>query len=444
MENNSTKKAPIYLLISNRTQLLFEALFICVVVFLWGLFTFLNSSGENSLAYFTITSEATSYLEVAGWLFRKLSLQDIYYSLSIRPIGYPLLIGVLFKFGAVSMLVVQVALWFVAQRAIFSIIFEKTNNIIFALIGTVISVTCIAHLLMTHYLLSEALNLPLIAASLFFVHRYVLTNKFNYGAVSIFFLALNSIVRPAESYVFMIVLLFFLINYRKSLVKIIIIILCTAPVILQLTLMILVFDIASLSINDSRTIDLFLLSRVDSQQTNNSIQITRLLRQNSSCMKIFTDKNPDEIKKYKTCVNNQLKEYLTTEPVATLKALIFNMHKNMQEETTFVSEKSLILYKISSLQNVILCYAGLVISLIYFGYILLKLSNKKINNFNEIGYELFLILTIVIHLLQCGVSFWQGDRLTLGVYQPTILLTLFAGREILMHYKLAGLFKLNS
>src|SRR2546422_6101490 len=88
-------------------------------------------------------SDYRSYMRVANWLLGKVPFSEVFWSIALRPVGYPLVLRLSELISSKAIVLIQILLWALAQRMLFSILMARTGSIWLALVLTALSATCL-------------------------------------------------------------------------------------------------------------------------------------------------------------------------------------------------------------------------------------------------------------------------------------------------------------
>lgn len=239
-------------------------------------------------------------------------------------------------------------------------------------------------------------------------------------------MSVSVIIRPSGMYPLIIVTVGVITALRKQKKLAVLAIVSLLLTIIQLAIMYKEFDIKKISIIDSVTIDHYLLARADALQHKVTFFSAREMRRKTAYYPAIAEHIPSLVAKYDKYVHNQLWVYVVNTPIPVLKAYGINLLENMSSRSYFLGilGNHIELVKISTYQNTMLMYPGIILSLLSVFLIGRRsLLDKSIVPIKKKCFELFIAGYLIYILLTLGLSSGQGDRLSLPAYIPSLILT---------------------
>jgi hypothetical protein len=355
----------------------------------------LNIDVSNEIAFSTVDSK--SYLDVANWLENGVDSDQV----SKRPVLYPIILLVSTKIGGVyGIWIFQVIFWLFSLNFIFLTIQQLTKSSITAYIGALVFMLNLSVIALTLHALTEVTTIFLLS-----MLGYFLTKKIKqyrepqFLHIGLFFLVLLTLVKPAFSlplyFVFFIVFpLFYLkkhLKHPKHFIKLFLILL---PLIIQLAIVKTKYDKLTVStIGHTTFTNYFIAQGVENIESINREEAL------SKAMAFSDDEELDYVY-----------EHL---PVYT-KLFWWNIFDNIDGKSMFlVHTKDRENYRFAEFMRV---YNRLTV-MVHYLFVLLTLP-LLIMLLRKKNYPLLFILGFLYTLglyfvVTTGISFWQGDRLTL-------------------------------
>ena len=343
-----------------------------------------------------ITSDAQTYRDVAHWFLTG----EVTESLSTRPMLYPLLLTIMLKMGGnTAIFWMQPIFWLMAVNFCFASLTCLTKNKALALLGSAILASNLSLMALTAHGLTEVTSVLLLSIS-FFV---ALKNREKYKQVSyglrlLFLFVLLTLVKPVFYLPTLFLLIFLLIFYRKQLLagpkKVLILLLILAPLLGQMFLIHSKFDQFKVSTIGSRTLSRYFLAQ--------GIQVIENLNY------------PDAIKRAESYSKSEQLNYISKHKAVYFSLFFKNIKENIKGAPIYLrypellngqkSERFMIHFNhVSYMFHWITLFLGL-IALIAFW------RTRKFDLFLPLFF--FFVLNAYL-LLVTGISFWQGDRLTI-------------------------------
>lgn len=373
-----------------------------------------------------LTSDSHSYREVADWLSGQSDFSACAWSAAIRPLGYPLFLAVCRTGGDFGLVGAQLVLWLAGQVLLLRLVRERLGDTPVTAALALLSVICVSPLAMAFTGLSETLALFLQMAALYAAHRFERHGRAETLVLTGLLLALGAAVRPAGWIpwaAFTLAGAVYFVN-RKSARWALALVLAGAPVFAQLAIMRAEFGITKLSIIDDLAFDRYLLARADALIQRENPGLCRQKRESLYLEPLRQAGRPEGVAKYSKYVDTELKDYLHHSSGWLLRAYAESLREN------FCSAGSLFhlprpqpaMIDISRWQNQAFSYAGLIGGLAtWLGLCVITWLRGDIWPTRH-WLKLFLAGLAAYYLLISGISFWQGDRLSLPAYQPALLL----------------------
>jgi hypothetical protein len=385
---------------------------------------YINSNIRNfhdwpSLKY--TSGDSQTYFNVGQWLIGEKSFSEVKQSVAIRPFFYPLFVASLEKIHPWAIIIFQFILW-------------ETQILLAYFCGTLISkspaasfifslfcATFLSPIGISLHVLSETLTSFLLTISLLFLIIYTEKHNNKFILIHIATLSLCSVVRPVYFYLFFLdaSLCFFFLSMNKVKLLIILIVIST-PVIFQISIMMIKFNINNVSFIDTLAFNDYYLSKIElykrkiEKNENSAAQIHAIRNGRRMWLGDAIDKYGYKEARY--FVNRELWKTITFFPYDSFRLFLDLILENSKQPSNFLASKNYIterrFFFISLAQSAtlrMLNLSSLLLSLLIF------ISRKK-QYTNSYFVNMFLFLSIYMVYISNGVSFWQGDRLIVPVY----------------------------
>jgi hypothetical protein len=369
--------------------------------------------------------DSQTFKAVANWLFGQAQFRDVFWSVAIRPIGYPVVLGLCERIAPWAIIVLQIGLWVLAQWALFRILKNLAGRLWVAFLLAMISVTCLTPAVLPFQVLSETLGLSLLAGALYFAHQYKRTGREHNLFAMLAMLSVATIVRPAGLYPFLIVLAVAVISRLRNPKRLLVPVACIVPVAIQIGIMSYHFGIPRVSVIDSVTVDQYLLSRADAYMLDLPIPAARDARRKHVYYTPSEIGRPAIVGSYDRYVRMAFRSYLREEPGAVMDAYKDDLRENMRSGSSFlgIARWHPDLVDLSAYQNVWLSWVGIILTVLFLLRVLAQAVRRRyVAPFRDAWFGLFVGMLFAHGLLVSGITYWQGDRLSLPVYQPALVM----------------------
>ncbi len=373
-----------------------------------------------------LTPDSHSYREVADWLSGQSDFAACAWSAAARPLGYPLFLAVCRAGGDLGLVGSQLALWLAGQVLLLRLLRERIGDTPVTAGLLLLSVICVSPLALAFTGLSETLALFLQMAALFAAHRFERHGRAETLILTALLLALGATVRPAGWVPWAAVSLAgaaYFIN-RKGSRWVLALVAAGAPVFAQLVLMRTEFGVTQLSIIGEITLDRYLLARTDALIQQENPGLCREKREALSLAPLRQAGRPEGVAQYAKYVDEQLKDYMHNSFGWVLRAYGESLQENFRSESSlfYLPHLRPVLINVSRWQNQFFSYAGLLGGLAtWLGLCVITWLRGDIWPARH-WLKLLVAGLAAYYLLISGISFWQGDRLSLPAYQPALLL----------------------
>lgn len=365
-----------------------------MVVYIF-VFLNLNIDVSNEIAYSTVDSK--SYLDVANWLENGVDTEQV----SKRPLLYPIILLVATKIGGVyGIWLLQVLFWFFSLNFIFLAIKSLTKSTVTAFIGALVFMLNLSVIALTLHALTEVTTIFLLS-----MLGYFLTKKMKdyrepqFLHLGLLFLVLLTLVKPAFSLplyavLFIVFPIFYLkkhLKYPKHFLKLVLILL---PLIIQLTIVKTKYDELTVSTIGPKTFTNYFVAQ--------GVESIESIERKEALEKANAFKGDEEL------------DYVYDNISVYSKQFVWNIVNNINGRPVFL------LYPVGNenfeFAEFMKAYNGLTFRLHYL-FVILILPLLIILLWKK-NYPLLFLLgffyTLGLYLIvTTGISFWQGDRLTL-------------------------------
>ena len=374
------------------------------------------------------TPDSATYLDVGKWLLKEISFNEAKESIAIRPFFYPLIVATLERIHPLSLAIFQFILW-QSQILIvycFSVKLTKSRyvSIIFALISAII----ISSICISLHALTETLASFLIAFSILALACYIYKKKYRYIVLHLLALSLCSVTRPSIIYTYFFssaVIIFFL--KKRYIVTILIIMLTLVPIFTQCYIIKNKFNSFKISFVDILTINDYFLSRFELYKKNIERDVNRnfYIRKVRDVRRMYISNVITQegysgaAKKVKKDIVDNISKY----HVEFFKQFLDLILENSTQASSFVNDNR-ILYFATLFQSKLLMTINIISALLF----LLTIAAIKNKSVMIDGYTMFslpVLFCIYFTYLSIGVTFWQGDRFLIPIYNMSIMLFVY-------------------
>jgi hypothetical protein len=360
----------------------------------------LNISIDDNVLFSTPDSQ--TYLDVTKWIFS----DDSNSSFLIRPILYPLIIGVFYyPFGAIGLWFIQFIMWLITANMIYFTTLSITKNKNYSITAWLFFILNVSLIAMTFHALTETSTCFLLVLFAFFVNKLYQKGKlYSSSYLIIGILSLLTILKPAFYYLFIIsvivvVFSLFLVPSLGKFKRSLLIFISITPVLIQSLIIYNYTNEFKISFIGERTFKDYFLSE------------------------IYAEKNKLEVEDARPLVYKLNSGERTNIIIDNKYTSICLYLKNLKDN--IISPSTYTFYAIKKPSKFIFQYAEwfnrfyLIIHMLFLIFFIINLYSMVFKfEFNNSILILILGITFYYYMLLTGISFWQGDRLVL----PTIAL----------------------
>ena len=339
------------------------------------------------------TPDATTYRDVAQWIAGGIETN----SLSVRPLLYPFLLLISLKIGGtIAVFFMQSFMWLAAINLSFASIHRISKKKIFAFIGAFVLFCNLSVMALTAHAITEITTIFLLSLTVFLITKNHREPKFLLQLLLM--LTLLTLVKPVFYLPTVITLLLLIFFQRNALIKapkfFLILCLILVPLLSQMTLMKMKYEHFTVSLVGSQTFSRYFV-------TQGIEQIEKLEHQKA-------------VTKADGFSSGEKMGYLFENSGVYLKNLHQNIKSNIQGEPIFLNYpaeyKNPAAIKFMDNYNELTYY--LHVLMLILGIVMLVLFWRS-KHYQHLVLLLVLLGLNSYYLIVSGVSFWQGDRLTL-------------------------------
>ena len=343
------------------------------------------------------TPDAGTYKNVADWLMFGIETESV----STRPILYPLIILITTYIGGVyGLWFLQFVFWLVSINLTYQIIKQITQSNLYSYIGALFLMSNLSLIALTLHGLTEITTVFLLSVLIF----YIAKKKEDYSSIyffqiCVFILVLLTVVKPTFTIPLLILLLivfpiFYLRKYLKNPVKFLKLSLILLPLIIQLSIIKTKYGEVKVSLIGSNTLREYIIPQGIEKIEEISFEEAKIKSRAFNQKEQF-DYLSSHIVTYTGLFFTNIRDNLKGSPTFLLYPKGYE-HKQMAKFETKYNRVFLVL-------NIL--FTALIISLL-----ILLFKNRDISSFVFL-FSSFSLLQYYIFVT--GISFWQGDRLTL-------------------------------
>ncbi|WPD21026.1 MAG: hypothetical protein SD837_12530 [Candidatus Electrothrix scaldis] len=390
-------------------------------------FYYINSNIEDFHNWPTLkykSGDSTTYLKSGQWFLGEVSLSEVERSVAIRPFFYSVIVALFEKVSPWSLQAFQFLLWVAQIILVFfcGILISGSKTKSFFL-----SLCCVAILSpvgISLHALSETTVSFLLISSVFFLIYYLSNTKSNvFLFLHLLMLSLSSVTKPLYFYLFILDIVFLYFTSKNNrLIYIFFIVMTFSPVVFQIVIMSDNFNLKKISFIDTVTINAYFITRLNSKNISSikNIDIDRVIPFIRKKRREYIDNNINK-KGYRyvdKMIRLELYENMRKYPLETAGNFLYLIWENSLQPSFFLFSKKEkindLFFRISFIQSKILLFSN-VISL----FLLSILIVKKVFSGNLFfwGTNFFLFCGIFLSYASTGVTFWQGDRFLIPIYE---------------------------
>ncbi len=343
------------------------------------------------------TSDAQTYYDVVDWLKYKIDSESV----SIRPLLYPLILLTMTKFGGVNgVWIIQVIFWLLSINFTFMTIKNITKSNLFSFFGVLLLISNLSLITLTLHALTEVTTAFLLSMMLFFMSRKIKEYRsIHFFHTCLFFMVLLTILKP--TFYIPLLCLFFVVfpsfylrkhlKYPINFLKVVLIIL---PLIIQISIIYIKYGHAKVSLIGTKTISRYIVPQGIQQIESISFE--------------------DAVKKSESFSESQQWDYIQRHASQYFYLFLNNIKNNIKGNPTFLLyPKGYENYKLAQFTknyNYIIYIAHFIFFILIFPLMLIFIKNKNISLLFFLGLSYLLGFYFIV---VTGISFMQGDRLTL-------------------------------
>ncbi|MDF2437953.1 MAG: hypothetical protein K0Q95_2329 [Bacteroidota bacterium] len=365
--------------------------------------------GINNEIFFS-TPDALTFRDVSNFL---LNDQPADHSVLIRPFFYPLLITLFYKpFGVFGLWSVHFVFWIASLNLLFLSIRKTTGSRILSFTGAIIMSLNLTLITLTLHAISEVSTIFLLSITLYF-----LTNKIeerrtlNFFHTIFFCLALLSVLKPLFFpflllLTFIILPLFYLRAYLKKPAKLLILMLLSLPVVFQLSIMKVNFNMLKVSDIDRDTFRDYIFAQGYSKINN--------LSRNETLEKVKDYQKPD------------IFAYMARHKSVFIDVYLENLKDNCNGKPGFLSyPKEFEHVPFRDFMVVTNSYYSSVYKILWCPALLMSILFLRRKRYPELILVFSSTIVIYYILLTSGISAWQDDRLAITTLPLWLFLLAF-------------------
>ena len=341
--------------------------------------------------------DARSYKDVADWILYHTESESV----SIRPILYPLLILVSNSIGGIyGIWFLQFTFWILSINFTFLAVKRITNSNTYAILGSIFLISNLSLIALTLHGLTEVTTVFLLSILVLYIARkkeeYLSPNFFN---VCTLLLVLLTLVKPTF-YLPLLAVLFIgfpFIYFRKFIKKpahFLKLALILLPLIVQLSIIKTKYGELKVSLIGSITLREYILPQGVEKVEGISFDEARI--------------------KSREFARKEQLEYMTNHLPTYLNLFFTNIKDNLKGSPTFLlypeGYENQGLAKYESKYNKAYFILAIILTALTIPILILLYKHRS---FTPLVFLLITCALWLYYILVTGISFWQGDRLTL-------------------------------
>ncbi|MFN3917106.1 MAG: hypothetical protein ACK4K0_05130 [Flavobacteriales bacterium] len=371
------------------------------------------------------TPDSRTYLGVSSWI---LGSAETNYTL-VRPFFYPLLISITYGvFGVIALWLVQFLMWLISINLIYLSLKRLTCNTVLSFFVAIIAASNVSYLAHTLHGLTEVITVFFISVLVYTVAVY----KENYTSAKfyiciLFILSVLTAIKPVFYlptlfHVFFIFPVFYFRKHWKNIKFYCLILIALAPIVIQLSIMKSKHDVLKISEIGSYTFYNYLFLK--GYQNHNQIDY-------------YTAK--EQIEKL---TKEEKNTYMLLNKKVFIAAFFENLKENLKSSASmFVypvefTQKSY--YNFMNKMNEWYYYIHLLFAFLWLISMIFLVRKKA---YDSLMLNIILAAFLYYIILTSGISYMQGDRLTMPtipiwlVLYPVVFVELIKGAKSLKFRK---------
>jgi hypothetical protein len=360
-----------------------------------------------------VTSDAVTYYEVAQWI----TTGEVTESLSTRPILYPFLLMLILNLGGNSALFyLQALFWLFAVNFCFASLWNLSNNKTLAWIGALIFACNLSLIALTAHAITEVFTVFMLSVLVFILAKFRKEyTQVTFGLRIIALFVVLTLIKPVFFLPTLFLIFLSLWMYRKvfldSIKSLVFLAIIVLPLLGQMTLVYSKFDEFKVSTISSKTFSRYFLTQGIAQLEGlDRVAALEKAEHFSKAEKwaYISENRPVFVGLF----FKNIKENIKGAPIY----LKYPNGLNGQKSELFMKHFN----HVSYIFHIVMIFVGLIT--------LVVMANQRI--FDKF-IPLFLLYALNLYLLvSTGISFFQGDRLTIStlaiwtVIYPLFLFTI--------------------
>jgi len=359
------------------------------------IFLNLKITVSNEIAF--STPDALTYMNVMNWVAHGVDSESV----SIRPILFPLMLLVSIRLGGVyGIWIIQVIFWFLTINFTFLSVRRLTKSYLLAYLGAFLILSNLSLIALTLHALTEVTITFLISAMIFFlIKKKEEYNEPHFFHTVLFFLVLLSIVKPVFFIpvlfiLFVVFPLLYLKKYLKHPLSFLKLLLILVPLLIQITIIKVKYDQTKISLIGSKTFSEYFVAQ--------GIQKIELVNYD------------DAVIKATRFSKSQQMDYVFKHKSTYLRLFGRNIYENITEKSTFLlfpeGYDNYQFANFMKIYNKIIFKIHFVFTILILPLLFVLLKKR---NFPILILISFLFVLEAYYIIVTGISFSQGDRLTL-------------------------------
>jgi hypothetical protein len=344
------------------------------------------------------TNDAITYRSVAHWITDSIQTDNT----AIRPILYPIFLAVTSKIGGVyAIWFFQFTMWLISINVTFLSVQRISKSIIWGSFAAFILITNLSLIALTFHALTELITVFLLSITIYLcVKNHEKFRSLSFFRNLLILFVLLTLVKPTFylpllGLLFVVLPLFYFKSIFKNKKNLLVLAVILTPLIFQMILVKKKHNEFAVSKISGKTVNEYILAQsiVDKHKIERDSALIVVASMTSA-------EKTDFIKQNLSLVTNRFKMNLEGNINSAPIYLMSFIKKPNQKLIDYMAKVNQRYYKWHR------CFLFLLIPF------LLLLYRKK--DFNMLYIALFFSLLNIYYILVTGISFWQGDRLTLS------------------------------
>ena len=368
------------------------------------------------------SEDSREYLALGCWLLR--GGDPPLYALSVRPLGYPLLVAFVDGISNKGIVVLHLVAWLTTALMLLNILFSRMRNTWGALMGVLLFVTAVTPIILTFHALTETMTALLLVLCLWFMNRYDMQGGPSHAVGCLLSLSLLVLVKPFW-HLYVLAVPFLWSAFRSRLY--VLAVLTVVPVAFQFIFTYHHFRIVGPVFIDKITLNAYLLAKAEALEQGLDLGTATTGRRIQIEEPFPRGLREGDLRETSVIITRDLLDMARHNPIALLRSYWHSLNEPFRDGMNFgylaKSGHSRALQVLTRAQAWIMTGLGAICSVLAITLCLTRTRTLGLREaMCQMRLALFAAVLFAYLVLITGLSFWQGDRLLSVSYVCSIVL----------------------